>query len=96
MPEETWHYLYIEDHNEAFHTEKKIMDEYTALFLLAKQDNLCIFSRLSETGGTHFYFAPGTEAIAKKHKAIPCKKPSRQEVGGLTCGDQTRVESLFC
>jgi hypothetical protein len=91
-----WFHLYIDDPTEAYSASNKIMDQHFALLVATRNESLCVFSRLdTETGGVHIYFAPGTELIAKKHNAKPCERPSRQESGGLLCGNQTVIESLF-
>lgn len=91
-----WHYLYIDDNDNAFRLSKELMDEHFALLAVTRNMDTAIFSQFDQkTGGTHFYFSPGTEFIAKRHKASECEQPSRQNVGTLLCGEQTVVARLF-
>lgn len=91
-----WHHLYIDDPTVAFVTSDKMKQSTLAVLRATKNYDAALFSRLDiETGGVHFYFAPGAVAIAKAFKASPCEKPTRTTAGGLLSGDQGAIARLF-
>lgn len=91
-----WHHLYVEGTDRAFDVSTAI---HKAIFVLlaAGVKDAAVFSKINdEHSGTHFYFAPQAQVIAVAFKASPCDTPtSRQEVGGLLCGEQTVINRLF-
>jgi len=93
-----WHHLLINNKIETGLVSEKIMKDLQSFMLLAKNPNLCIFSRFDKiTRETHIYFAPGTESIAQNHGAQSCKAPSQDEVGKVFAGNVTEaiIDSFF-
>lgn len=91
-----WHNLYIEDAKTACATSLIISEECMALIIATQAIDCAIFSRIDDSGGMHYFFTPPASAIAKRHHANQCEKPSRQDIGGLLCGDQTIIARLYC
>lgn len=90
-----WHHLYIDDPATAYSVSRQMQDEHFIHLAVAQDLDSAIFSRPGGTGGMHYYFTPLAAPIAEKHSATPCEKPSRQDAGGLLCGDQAIVSRLY-
>ena len=90
-----WNHLFIDNPKTALSTSHLMMDEHFALYAATQNRDCAIFSRIDDDGGMHYYFTPSASPIAKAHGASPCEKPSKQDVGGILCGDQTIVARLY-
>ena len=90
-----WYHLYINDPTTAYSVSRQMMDRHFVLYAATQNRDCAIFSRIDDDGGMHYYFTPSASPIAKAHGASPCEKPSKQDVGGILCGDQTIVARLY-
>ena len=89
-----WYYLFSE--NNITTTTIDIQESLFVLSAATKNSDLALFSKYDiDTGNVHLYFSPGTESVAKSFGAIPCGKPSTDQVGKIIFGDQTLVNRLF-
>lgn len=82
----------------------EFLDQIEALFLVEyeKANNsreMAVFVRHESEGRLHcevrVYFSPSTAIVAEMVDAVPCKKPSRDDLG-LLYGSEESWSILFC
>lgn len=87
-----WHYLYVDDVDEALRVGTRLPAEAFAIAATAGIQGLSVWQRYDrETGGTHYHFSPGLATLAKQYGASTCPLPSAQDRGGLLFGDPTAI-----
>ena len=92
----SWHYKYIDDHNDAYIESEKYQTAIEALSLIPGSTEATIYSRFDvATGGIHYYFSPAASQVAQAFGAGQCQKPSRDEIGGFFVGDNTLLSRLY-
>ena len=89
-----WHYIYIDDRKKAQLAAEPMMNATRAFIdgdLVANKD-AALFSRYDQvTGGVHYYFSPQAASVARGFDAVPCDKPSREELGKILSGDDVAI-----
>ncbi len=92
-----WYYRRVESKELAARFTEEIQEKQIELLLSGKSTrNAVVFLRREKnTGAAHYYFSPAARGLATACGASPCAKPSREEAGGMLCGDLSVIDHLF-
>ena len=92
----TWHRVYIDDPQDSFVRSGAFTDAMFALGLARHGSGAAIYVfHDHRTGGDHYYFAPGAQAVALTFGAQTCNKPAQQALGVFLVGDPQLLLSLY-
>ena len=92
-----WYSKELGDGIEAHKPTKEIQDAFHILSMIERcSSDAAVFSQDdSEANMITVYFTPSAELLAKRFRAVPCKKPIPKKGFGLSVGDARAMKVHF-